>query len=173
MLIALSANRIPNFKVMTGAFQMRSTARFIGEMNSNGQIVEDRVMFTDLDPGAVRGGEETAIVDMFSPVHVGSRQLPLERWTTTPLYRLDFANAEAQTRPAPIRVELIRAEFDDDDERQSSEDKLRRESMQEAFDIGEVTDGEGDAMKRSDVVLKLHTLGFEDDYWLDTGVFRI
>ncbi|MEM9912787.1 MAG: virulence factor SrfB, partial [Pseudomonadota bacterium] len=79
-----------------------------------------------------------------------------------------------QNRPSPIRVELVKAEFDDDDdENQDSEAKLRRESMQEAFTFGEITDGEGDAMKESDMVLTLHTLGFADDYWLDTGVFGV
>lgn len=172
MLIALSENRIPNFKVTTRAFQMRSTARFIGEMDTTGQILDERVLFSDFDPEASRGGE-TAIVNVFSPVYIGSRQLALDRWTTTPLYRLDFSNLKAQGRPGPIRVELMKAEFDDDDEDQGSEAKLRRESMQEAIGIGEVTDGDGDAMKKSDMTLSLHTLGFEDDYWLDTGVFRI
>ena len=109
---------------------------------------------------------------MYSPVHIGSRQLPLERWTTTPLFRLDFADSGAQRRPPPISIELTKADFDDDDG-ESTEDKLRRESMREAFEIGEVEDGEGGGMKPTDVVLKLHTLGFEDEYWLDTGVFRI
>ena len=171
MLIALSENRIPNFKVFTGAFQMRSTARFIGEMDSNGQIVADKVLFSGLDADQ-QGGGETAMVNVFSPVHIGSRQLGLERWTTTPLYRLDFANTNPHSRPAPIRVELVRTEFDDDDERQDTEAKLRRAAMQEAFEIGEVTDGDGDAMKLSDMVLSLHTLGCDDDYWLDAGVFR-
>lgn len=171
MLIALSENRIPNFKVFAGAFQMRSTARFVGEMDSNGQIVADKVLFSEADVQRPGGGE-TAVVNVFSPVYVGSRQLPLERWTTTPLYRLDFANTNPHSRPAPIRVELVKTEFDDDDEKQDAEAKLRREAMQEAFEISEVTDGEGDAMKLSDMILTLHTLGFEDDYWLDAGVFR-
>ncbi|MEM6739414.1 MAG: virulence factor SrfB, partial [Pseudomonadota bacterium] len=172
MLIALSENRIPNFKVFTNAFQMRSTARFIGEMDSNGQIVAEKLLFSDSNE-AQGGGGDTATVDVFSPVHIGSRQLELERWTTTPLYRLDFANADAQRRPSPIQVELTRVEFDDDEEDQDATARLRREAMQEAFRIEEVTDGEGDAMRVRDMVLTLHTLGFEDDYWLDTGVFKV
>lgn len=172
MLIALSENRIPNFKVFTNAFQMRSTARYVGEMDTNGQIVDEKVLFSASDV-AQGGGGESAVVNLFSPVHIGSRQLELERWTTTPLYRLDFANADAQRRTAPIRVELTRVEFDDDEENQDSTARLRREAMQEAFQIEEVTDGEGDAMRVKDMVLALHTLGFEDDYWLDTGVFRV
>ncbi|MEM1076511.1 MAG: virulence factor SrfB [Pseudomonadota bacterium] len=173
MLIALSESRIPNFKVTTEAFQMQSTARFIGEMDRNGQIVRDRVLFSDIDLDKKgRSGDQTATLKMFSPVHIGSRQLDLERWTTTPLFRLDFANAGAQGRPSPIEVTLEKDEGDDDDA-QTSVAKLRRESLREAFKIVELLDGDGDEMKTSDVSLKLQTLGFDDEYWIDTGVYNI
>lgn len=172
MLIALSENRIPNFKVTTGAFQMRSTARFVGEMDINGQIPDERILFSDVDLDAQASGGDTALVNLYSPVYIGSRQLPLERWTTTPLFRLDFADTGNRTRPLPIRVKLRKTDFDDSDG-ETSEDKLRRESMREAFEIDQVEDGEGGAMKLSDVIWRLHTLGFEDEYWIDTGVFQI
>jgi hypothetical protein len=175
MLIALADKHIANFTVPPAAFQMRSTARFIGEMDMNEQIPDARILFPEVDLDAKGGGGgQTAVVDMFAPIHIGSRQLPLERWTTTPLYRLDFANAAARRRPTPIRVTLERAEFDDaDEERPTSEDVLRREALREAFRIAEVEDGAGDGMKPSEIVLKLHTLGFQDEYWIDTGVFQI
>ncbi|MEO0991352.1 MAG: virulence factor SrfB, partial [Pseudomonadota bacterium] len=173
MLIALAETRIPNFKVSAEAFRMRSTARFIGEMDTNEQIPGNRVIFSDLDLDADSGTGQIATVQMFAPMQIGSRQLPLERWTTTPLFRLDFANASAQRRPAPIRVTLERAEFDDDDENQTSENVLKRESLREAFEITEVEDGQGDGMKPSDITLRLQTLGFQDEYWLDTGVFQL
>jgi len=173
MLIALAESRIPNFKVTTDAFQMRSTARFIGEMDRNGQILRERVLFSDIDLDKKgRRGDQTATLQMFSPVHIGARQLDLERWTTTPLFRLDFANTGAQTRPSPIQVTLEKDE-DDDDDAQSSVAKLRRESLREAFRIAELLDAEGDEMKPSDLTLKLQTLGFDDEYWIDTGVYRI
>ncbi|WP_227268350.1 virulence factor SrfB [Roseobacter weihaiensis] len=173
MLITLSESRIPNFKVTTEAFQMRSTARFIGEMDRNGQILRERVLFSDIDLDKKgRSGDQTATLQMFSPVHIGARQLDLERWTTTPLFRLDFANTGAQQRPSPIQVTLEKDEGDDD-EAQTSVAKLRRESLREAFKISELLDGEGDEMKPSDLSLKLQTLGFDDDYWIDTGVYRI
>ncbi len=172
MLIALSENRIPNFKVTTGAFQMRSTARFVGEMDINGQIPDERILFSDVDLDTDGSSNDTATVNLYSPVYIGSRQLPLDRWTTTPLFRLDFADTGNQSRPLPIRVELRKTDFDDSDG-ETSEDKLRRESMREAFEIDQVEDGEGGAMKSSDVILRLHTLGFEDEYWIDTGVFQV
>lgn len=170
MLIALAENRIPNFKVTTSAFQMRSTARFIGEMDSSGQITKDRVMFSDVD---LDGGASAApsTVKMYAPVHVGSRQLQLERWTTTPMYRLDFANS-AQRRPTPIKVTFERVEFAEDRKMLASEEALKREAVSEAFEITEVEDGEGAPMKLTDVSFKLHTLGFDDDYWIDAGVFQ-
>ncbi|WP_116132932.1 virulence factor SrfB [Tropicimonas sp. IMCC34043] len=177
MLIALSENRIPNFKVTTGAFRMRSTARFIGEMDTSGQIVDERLLFSDIDlDQAKRGAAQMTELRMFSPVHIGSRQLPLERWTTTPLYRLDFANAAAQQRPTPIRVVLEKLEFDDggdDEDNPTAEQTLRRESVREAFGIEEVEDGNQGPMKKEDLVLRLHTLGFDDEYWMDSGIFRL
>jgi hypothetical protein len=174
MLIALAETRIPNFKVPSAAFRMRSTTRFIGEMDSSGQITDRRVIFSDVDLDAAPGGEQLSTVDMFAPMRIGARQLPLERWTTTPLYQLDFASPSARLRPTPIRVTLERADADDgDEENPTAEAELRREALREAFVVSEVEDGAGDAMKPSDVTLRLQTLGFDGEYWLDTGVFRL
>ncbi|MBK0326928.1 virulence factor SrfB [Rhodobacteraceae bacterium F11138] len=173
MLIALSESRIPNFKVDTGAFRMQSTARYIGEMDTSGQIMADRVLFADVDLDARKTESDlVARITMYTPVYLGSRQLPLERWTTTPLYRMDFATRAAQSR-APLTVTFERTEFDEDPDRETSESVLRREAMREAFVVTEVEDSEGDGMKVGEVDLRLHTLGFEDDYWIDTGLFRL
>ncbi|MEM7721247.1 MAG: virulence factor SrfB [Pseudomonadota bacterium] len=174
MLILLAETRLPNFKVSSSAFRMKSTARFIGEMDSSGQITDERVIFSDIDLDQKSTGDALATVDMYAPIQIGSRQLPLERWTTSPLFQLDFANSSAAGRSLPVKVTLERVEFDDgddDDDEASSETILRREALREAFQVAEVVDGRGDAMKPNDVVLRLHTLGFNDEYWLDTGVF--
>lgn len=174
MLIALSENKIPNFKVDTSAYHMTSTVRFIGEMDTNEQILDERLMFSNLDLDQKSGGgEQMATVDMYAPIHIGSRQLPLERWTTTPMFRLDYADASAQRRPVPIKVTFEKDEFDEAEDTDSSEIVLRREALREALRISEVEDGDGDSMKNTDISLKLHTLGFDDAYWLDTGVFRL
>jgi hypothetical protein len=174
MLILLAETRLPNFKVSSAAFRMKSTARFIGEMDTSGQITDDRVIFSDIDLDQKSTGGTLATVNMYAPIQIGSRQLPLQRWTTSPLFQLDFANASAARRPLPVQVTLERVEFDDGDDPEdetSSETLLRREALREAFQVAEVTDGRGDAMKPNDVVLRLHTLGFKDEYWLDTGIF--
>jgi hypothetical protein len=173
MLIALADGRIPNFKVTTSAFRMQSTARYIGEMDSSGQIMADRILFADVDLDARKTESDlVARATMYTPIYLGARQLPLERWTTTPLYRLDFATHAAQAR-APLTVTFERSEFDEDPDRETSETVLRREAMREAFMVTELEDSEGTGMKVGEVELRLHTLGFQDDYWIDTGLFRL
>ena len=170
MLCALSGSRIANFRMMTNALGMKSTARFIGEMGLNGQILDDRIILRDVDLDGGEGGEEVQ-VKLYTPIHIGFRQLPLERWTTTPLYRLDFANPEAASRPAPLTVTLRRAEIESDVE--TAEQNLKAQAMREAFTVAEVVDAEETPCIPSDVRLMLQTIGFENDYWLDTGVFRV
>ena len=86
--MALAANRLPNLRVDTSAYRMRSTARFIGPMEADGQIREDRVLFREMDLDGPRSGD-TAQITMHTPIHLGFRQLPHQRWTATPLYRIE------------------------------------------------------------------------------------
>ncbi|MGB0498904.1 MAG: virulence factor SrfB [Rubricella sp.] len=170
MLIALATSRIPNFRVDTSALRMRSTARFIGEMETNGRIPADKVIFSEVDLDG-RGGGLEKDVNLYNPMFLGSRQLPLERWTTTPLYQLDFATEQARARPVPLTIRLEREEVFDE-EAETAADVLRREAAQEAFRVTEVVDAEGVTMKNTEVRLKLNTLGQQSEYWLDTGVIR-
>lgn len=170
MLIALAANRIPNFRVDTTMLNMRSIARYIGEMETNGLIPQHRVIFSDVDLDRGAAAMESTVL-LYNPIHIGARQLPLERWTTTPLYSLDFATEQARNRPVPLRVRLEREEIFDD-QAETATELLRNESAQEAFRVTEVEDAEGVSMKPAEIRLKLNTLGPQGDYWLDTGVVR-
>ncbi len=170
MLIALLDLAIPNFKVPSAAFKMRSTANYFGQMNSSGQIPADRVLFhgAELD----KAGVMTAELRRFAPVYLGARQLPLDRWTTMPLYRLDFTNAAAQRYPLPLILTLEKADFEGDPGDTRPDATLRREAAREAVRIDEITDANGDGVRADQVQFRLHTLGSEDDYWIDTGLFK-
>ena len=170
MLTMLAKSSIANFRIMTDDLRMRSTARYIGEMERNGKILDSRVIFRDVDLDSSNRSDQDAVVKLYSPIHIGSRQLPLERWITTPLYHLKFANAAAENQAPPVSVTLERTEVDDD-EGTDAEDVLRREAAHEAFEITFVEAADNTPMKTTDVRLSLHTLGFENDYWLDSGVF--
>jgi len=161
MLCALSNGRIVNFRLATDSLQMLSTARFVGVMDNDGRIPDKKVIFRD-------ELQDEAELRLHNPVHVGFRQLPRERWTTTPLYRLDFAD-EKVTERGPLKVTLRRRESDADQSSQP-EEVLRAEAAKEAFVVENVEDSAGHPCRKDDVRLRLHLLGAEDAYWLDTGI---
>ncbi|MEL6980064.1 MAG: virulence factor SrfB [Pseudomonadota bacterium] len=165
MLCTLAESRIANFTLFTREIVMNSTARYIGELEGDQVILKDKVLFSADDDR----NKDGAVVDFYGPTYIGFRQLRHERWTTTDLYKLDFANAQAAKRPRPLRITLSRREVDNDPETVS--EVLRAEAVKEAIVVSEIEDGAGGPAKPSDVALTLHTLGAESDYWLDTGVF--
>ncbi|HBQ22197.1 MAG: virulence factor SrfB [SAR116 cluster bacterium] len=172
MLLSLAKNRLANFKFDTDKLLMKSTARHVGVMNPSGMIPVDQVIFADIDLDKESSGQDVeATIQMYAANQIGFRQLKLARWTTTPLYRMDFANAQIANRPMPLKVTIRRRGSDPDAEGQ--EEILKAEAMKEALEISEVEDAEGSPCKQDDVRLRLHTLGLQNDYWLDTGIFRM
>ena len=74
---------------------------------------------------------------------------------------MNFANpASAKRLNLPLSVGLTRATIDEDDEEYKKED----------FQIEEIEDAEGTALRKSDVTMRLQTLTDESGYWLDTGI---
>ena len=99
----------------------------------------------------------------YAPTFVGFRQLPVERWTATPLYYLEFDNPQQASRlQLPLTVTLERADPDEGDE-----------ARKEDFKIVEIEDAEGDTKPPSIVSLRLQTLKSEAGYWLDTGILAL
>jgi len=172
MLIAMSQARIENFTVDTTAFRMRSTARYIGVMERSGQILDSNLLFKDVDlDHKPKGHELRADVDLYGPTRIGSRQLALERWQATPLYKLDITTrAAAEMRPLKVIIERAEQEEPDADDVTAAAE-LQLQVAREAFRVEEVNDRNGDQRKPEEVSLRLHTLSFADDYWIDTGVF--
>ncbi|MCI4662048.1 MAG: virulence factor SrfB [Neomegalonema sp.] len=169
MVLALAQNRIADFMLFTDQIQMSSTARYIGQLEADNVILNRNILFRE-DVSA-RNAAQNPVLNLYAPTFLGFRQLPHERWTTTVLYKLDFANQQVLQRPKPLRVMLEQREVDSDP--QSAQEALRAEALKEGIVVMEVEDGAGHGAKRSDVSLRLHTLGRENEYWLDTGVFRL
>jgi hypothetical protein len=166
MLCALAEGQIEGFLLRTSLLGMRSTARYVGEMEISGQIKDDRLLFSDidLDDKASRGGEPSAKMRFWTPTFIGFRQLPVERWPATPLYFLDFANPQSAARMAlPLEITLVRPDLDDEVAEEKKED----------FKVAEIEDADGSTMRPSDVSIRLQTLKVEAGYWLDTGVLTV
>ena len=163
MLCALSEGQIEGFLLRSSRFSLKSTARFIGEMEISGQITADRVLFSDIDLENRPAGQETGQMRFYAPTFVGFRQLPVERWTATPLYYLEFDNPQQASKlQLPLTVTLERADPDEGDE-----------ARKEDFKIVEIEDAEGDTKPPSVVSLRLQTLKSEAGYWLDTGILAL
>lgn len=168
MLCVLAEGRIEGMLVRTSRMTLRSTARFVGIMNSEEKIPAEKVLVRDLglEDDAAAMEEAPAVVEMFTPVTLGMRQLPIARWTATPLYHLDFASPEDVPRLAlPLSVEL---------KRQLRGRDTVDEASKEDFRIQSVTDAEGRSRGKGTVSLRLKTISARtDSYWLDSGILTV
>ncbi len=164
MLCALAEGQLESFMLQTSKLRMKSTARFIGELEQNGQLLKDKVLFSDIDLDARSRRTVPAIksLNFYTKAFLGYRQLEIERWPATRLYSLDFEHPDATRKMAlPLRLKIARADVDDED--QNIEEK------KEEFDISEIEQKDGSQAMRTDVRIRLQTLQDEEGYWLDTG----
>jgi hypothetical protein len=161
LLCNLAEAQIDGFVLAKSKLQIKSTARYIGEMELSGVIRNESLLFSDIDLDGKRRADQSAkTVAVFPPTTIGFRQLALERWPATPLYVIEYSNPSSAARlRLPLKVTIERAEADEDDE-----------SRLEDFKITEVVDAEGTPLRPSDVAMRLQTLKSPSGYWLDTGV---
>ena len=175
MLCVLAERQIENFTLYTNRLSMRSTARFIGPIEKNGQLKTDNVLFSDVDLDAQPGGEnEQADLKYHTRMRIGFRQLALERWTTTPLYRLDFlGNDDFSQDSKPFTLTLRRDEFTPDPENTNPDEIMRSQAGREALKIQRVEDKNHRVRKSAEFRLSLCTLQSDGGYWLDSGIFNL
>ena len=169
ILCALAEGRLEGFSFNPSRLCVGSTARYIGEMEINGQIKRPKVWFT-VDVRDARGYEAVKTVDFSGPISVGFRQLDLERWPTTRFYAIDFASEEAQQKyksVMPLRVTLCLSVKELDENATGPENSERDEGE---FFIEDITDCHGDAVERTAIDIRLQTLPRDEGFWLDTGV---
>jgi len=169
LLGVLVERQITNFTAYTNRFTMRSTAKYLGELESDGKLLKSRVRF---EPTEV---SDEANFSYFAQMRIGYRQLPIERWTASPLYRLKV-NSKDRIR-GEVTVTLGRspsekaAELDDpdNDEKKIAQQEAWREELQV---VNAERKADGGNMKPL-VSLQLETLPSEAGYWLDTGILRV
>lgn len=171
MLCALSEGQILNFTLYTHRFAMRSTANYIGVMERDGKMLARNVLFTapaGEEPAESQSGE----VSWYAPMLLGARQLPIERWVATPMYRIKMlAGSSGKRIQRPIRVTLER-ELPEDLADYDSRDFSSQEARKEELRITEAVAPDGNAVERS-FSLVFDTLGSEQGYWLDTGILGV
>lgn len=167
-LCLLAEHQFQNFRLATDQIQMRSTARFIGELSVGRQLEDSRIMFRFSDLAKAGGGQPNAEFRWWSTMQIGARQVPHQRWLASPLYQLSYAPGEKAEQP--IKVRLEREPPDNDAE--TSDQKLDAEAAKEDLRLDEATDNQGRNVKDK-LHLTFRTMPLGDSYWLDTGVLQM
>jgi len=152
MLISLAgSSRLSDLLIPDDQFSMRPTDLFLGRYQNSGKINEADVY--------LKPGQDTYDISMMTDMYIGTRQLDVERWTATPLYKLYF-NEVPDNQSLPYTVKL---------ERKSD---LSDDALFEAVTIEAADDNKGRNKKRN-ISIQLQTLGENDEYWLDSGAFEV
>lgn len=160
-LCVQAEGRLRNFTLRTRGLVMRSTARIIGKMANDGQIRAASEFLTNLDLDGPLQQDVSFTVPFSTTTQIGFRQLPVERWTATPLYMMEFANPDnAQDFELPLKVKVRRREAQSND---------IDPTLHESFAVDEVEDDSGDRHPERVVRLRLQTMDDQDGYWRDTG----
>lgn len=164
ILCSLAEGQLQGFSFDSHELSLISTARFIGEMELNGQIIKDKVWF-NVDPEAGTVEPEGKQVSFSGPIAVGFRQLAAERWTTTPFYILDYKDEASRQKVAsklPLKLN-IKFLLPEDEDKESNRDEGE-------FEIdSEVKDRDGESINNP-LIMRLQTLPMVEGFWMDTGI---
>ncbi len=165
-LCLLGEHQLQNFRLATERIQMRSTARFIGELELGRQLKKERVFFTfaDLENPEAR---KPSKLDWYAVMQLGYRQLPNERWLSSPLYHLSYDIGERPNPPIEILLDREPPDMDPEEDK-----RLDAEAAKEELRLEDATDRTGASVKNK-MVLAFRTMPVGDSYWLDTGTLRI
>jgi hypothetical protein len=171
ILCSLAEGHLEGFSFDPSGIVPRSTARFIGEMDFNGQIKKPKVWF-EVDVAAKEERTYTGTISFSNTITVGFRLLDVERWTTTRFYVLDFASEDARRAssgktPYTVGLSLTLKEVEEDEPGVAAEGNERDEGE---FRIEEITDRHGVPVRGKDIRMRLQTLPLDEGVWLDTGV---
>jgi len=171
MLCALAEGQILNFTLYTNRLAMRSTANYIGVMERDGKMLARNVLFSAV-AGEPSKDSQKGEVSWYAPMLLGARQLPIERWVATPMYRVKMlAGSSGRLIQRPVTITLER-ELPEELADYDSRDFSSQEALMEELRITEAVAQDGAAVKRS-FSLVFDTLGSEQAYWLDTGILGV
>lgn len=169
ILCALAEGQLEGFSFDPHGLRLTSTARYIGEMELNGQIRANKVWFT-VNPERRSVEPPVAEVAFSGPMAVGFRQLAAERWTTTRYYFLEFVNDDARRENAhllPFTVRLRLTLPEEDETVSSGADAGAGEGE---FLIEEVVGRGGESPSGKVLDMRLQTLPRDEGFWMDTGI---
>ncbi len=164
MVCALSEGHLERFTLLSRNIHMQSTINFIGMMEDTGHIKNTNLYFSQLNLDDALSKKSADLSSQFKfsgPMFVGFRQLGVERWPATPLFRLDFKDPDrARYLALPLTITLGLIPRDED-------------RTFKVFDVQDIEDAEGNSRPVSEVQFSLQTLPDRNGHWKDTGVFKV
>jgi hypothetical protein len=162
LLNSISRADMSNYSFISENLSLKSTSNFIGEMDHDLKITNQNIIVDNINN---QDDEEFEFI-FTNAMYIGSRQIDDENWVTLPLYSLLLADANARL---PLKVTAKRpVEAFEVDEFFSSSP---REYLKEYLKIVSIEDNEGGVLPHRALDLQFNTLGFQRDYWLESGVF--
>ncbi|MBR4605696.1 MAG: virulence factor SrfB [Lachnospiraceae bacterium] len=183
VLCQLAENTLEGFVFNSSRLKLKDTARFIGELNNQGILTDDKVWFDLSNQNNSKKAQQDGLdwtVEFSAPMSIGFRQLGADRWTATKCWFMDFANDDARQRSVGKTPYKVRVEFKipDPSEEIIDEKVIFREKLNQPTinyidfpDSVKERDGESVVTGRP-LKIKLSTLSKVDERgcWMDTGV---
>ncbi len=179
MLCLLAANHnIQNFYFRSIDLKPYSTIRYFGVIDNANYISEGDVLFHNIQTvdskmqlPIVNQGEDSDVppLEFRGPVRLGYRQLPIARWSASPLYTLNFTasgirkyNKQQENADG---IPVLQVYFKVIDSKASKKSGIPSDELE----IQKVLANFGDFSPR-DLRLELNTmLSTDTNYWLDSG----
>ncbi|MBQ2477063.1 MAG: virulence factor SrfB, partial [Desulfovibrio sp.] len=168
ILCALSSGYLEGINFDASHMHPSSTARFVGELNLQGQLEKDKIWFTVDNDGTVSPEERE--ITYHSPITIGYRQLAVDRWPASRYYKLDFVDKKANASgPFAVRIKLNkdsgRMALAEDGEVPQTEGEIN------ILEVNRIAQsGERMPLRPTAMTATLQTLPSLEGYWLDSGI---
>jgi hypothetical protein len=169
MLSAISEGYLKNFYFKGDDSNVVSTVRFIGAIGNAKKIENKNIFFGGRDLLQVVDEKIYENIKYISPMHIGFRQMNVERWTVTPFYYLSFSSSLATEKSASRLPYEITISY--------TRENLKLEEFENQENVGmikieSITDKDGQYVNKADLILTMQTLWYES-HWLDSGLFEL
>ncbi len=168
ILCALSSGYLEGINFDASHMHPSSTARFVGELNLQGQLEKDKIWFTVDNDGTVTPEERE--ITYHSPITIGYRQLAVDRWPASRYYERDFVDKKANASgPFAVRIKLNkdsgRMALAEDGEVPQTEGEIN------ILEVNRIAQGgERMPLRPTAMTATLQTLPSLEGYWLDSGI---
>lgn len=162
LLNSISRADMSNYSFVSSSLCLKSTSNYIGEIDRGLKISNQNIIINNID----QQDDEDFDFIFTNAMYIGARQIADENWVTTPLYSL-LLNEPTAKLPLKVTARRPIEAFELDEFFAASP----REYLKEYLKIVSIEDSEGTVLPHKTLDLQFNTLGFQRDYWPESGLF--